>query len=255
MELRTVAGKPVPRLGLATSFGLDEAGIREAFDAGLRYVFWNPYARKLTKVLRAMTPREREPLVIATGPLLGFTRGAVRRRAERVLKLLGLDTIDVFQLYWLGRTSAWTEGVVEELLALKAEGKVRTLGVSIHDRERAGKLAADSPLDLLMIRYNAAHPGAEKDIFPHLEARRPSIVAYTATDWRKLLKKPRRFEGPAASAADCYRFCLSSPHVDVVLTGPRDRDELKENLAALHKGPLSREEMIWMRALGQAVRS
>lgn len=39
-----------------------------------------------------------------------------------------------------------------------------------------------------MIRYNAAHPGAEREIFPHL--------------------------------GDCYRFCLSSPYVDVVLTGP-----------------------------------
>ena len=35
-----------------------------------------------------------------------------------------------------------------------------------------------------MIRYNAAHPGAERDIFPHLEARRPAVVAYTATSWR-----------------------------------------------------------------------
>jgi len=39
------------------------------------------------------------------------------------------------------------------------EGKVRALGVSIHDRPRAGALAEESILDLLMIRYNAAHPG------------------------------------------------------------------------------------------------
>ena len=38
--------------------------------------------------------------------------------------------------------------------------------------------------------YNAAHPGAEMDIFPHYAARRPLTVAYTATSWRKLLKKP-----------------------------------------------------------------
>ena len=41
---------------------------------------------------------------------------------------------------------------------------MRSLGVSIHDRPRAGWLAEDSPLDLLMIRYNAAHTGAEKDM-------------------------------------------------------------------------------------------
>ena len=56
------------------------------------------------------------------------------------------------------------------------------------DRERAGRLAEDSPLDLLMIRYNAAHPGAERDIFPHLAKRQPHIVAYTATSWRQAME-------------------------------------------------------------------
>jgi aryl-alcohol dehydrogenase-like predicted oxidoreductase len=104
-----------------------------------------------------------------------------------------------------------------------------------------------------MIRYNAAHPGAESDIFPHLQKRQPAIVAYTATSWRKLLQQPRGFGEPAATAGDCYRFCLSSPHVDVVLTGPRNVDELRQNLTALEKGPLSPEELGWMRRLGKAV--
>jgi aryl-alcohol dehydrogenase-like predicted oxidoreductase len=104
-----------------------------------------------------------------------------------------------------------------------------------------------------MIRYNAAHPGAESDIFPHLQKRQPAIVAYTATSWRKLLSQPRGFDEPAATAGDCYRFCLSSPHVDVVLTGPRNTDELRQNLAAVEKGPLSAEELGWMRRLGKAV--
>src|SRR4051794_39771876 len=110
---RQIAGKPVHPLGLAASFGIDEAGIREAFERGVNYVFWNPTARKMTKVLRALTPRERERLVISTGPTLGFTRGSVRRRAERVLQVLGTDSIDVFQLYWLGRTSMWSDSIVE----------------------------------------------------------------------------------------------------------------------------------------------
>ena len=50
----------------------------------------------------------------------------------------------------------------EELVKLRESGKVKAIGVSIHDRARAGRLAASSPLDLLMVRYNAAHPGAEE---------------------------------------------------------------------------------------------
>ena len=35
-------------------------------------------------------------------------------------------------------------------------------------------------LDVYMIRYNAAHRGAEHDIFPHLAAYNPGVVSYTA---------------------------------------------------------------------------
>jgi hypothetical protein len=104
-----------------------------------------------------------------------------------------------------------------------------------------------------MVRYNAAHPGAETDVFPHLARRRPAVVAYTATSWRKLLRPPRGWKGPPATAGDCYRFCLTSPHVDVVLTGPRNAAELRENLAAVDKGPLSERELASMRQLGRAV--
>jgi predicted aldo/keto reductase-like oxidoreductase len=32
------------------------------------------------------------------------------------------------------------------------------------------------------------------------------------------------------TASDCYRFCLSNPHVDLVLTGPKNSMQLQENL-------------------------
>jgi predicted aldo/keto reductase-like oxidoreductase len=55
------------------------------------------------------------------------------------------------------------------------------------------------------------------------------------------------------TAGDCYRFCLSSPHVDVVLSGPKNTQELDENLSALAKGPLTPDEESWIRDFGRAV--
>ena len=242
--------KRVHRLGLAASFGIDEAGIQEALDAGLNYVFYTRGV--LERPVREALRRDRERLVIATGPVLGWFRGSIRRAAEKRLRALGTDYLDVFQLYWLSRMSAWTPGNVEELLRLREEGKVRALGVSIHDRPRAGKLAESSPLDQLMIRYNAAHPGAERDIFPHMSPGKPTILAYTATAWRKLLKRPSGWTGPVMTAGDCYRFQLSNPHVDLAWTGPANREQLEENLKALEKGPLTDDEQQWMRAFGKA---
>jgi aryl-alcohol dehydrogenase-like predicted oxidoreductase len=250
-ELRTV-NKRVFRLGLAANYGIEEAGVRSAFERGVNYVFFTTRG-KLARPLREALARDRDRIVVAAGPSIGFFGGSVRRGAERMLKKLGVDYLDIFQLMWLGVGSAWTEATLRELRHLKESGKVRALGVSIHDRVRAGKLAEDSPLDLLMIRYNAAHPGAERDIFPHLAKRQPHIVAYTATSWRKLLKRPSGWSGNIPTAGDCYRFCLSSEHVDVCLTGPASTTQLDENLAALEKGPLSPEELAWMREFGAVV--
>lgn len=246
-------GRRVFRLGLSGSFGLDEAGCREALKR-VQYVFWSPRMRALTPALRDALALDREQYVVSAGPLFGYFPGSVRRAVEEALRTLRIDRLDVFQLYWLGKMSAFTGAVQEEMVRLREEGKVHVLGASIHDRPRAGKLAEDSILDLLMIRYNAAHPGAEQDVFPHLSRRHPVVVSYTATAWRKLLRCPRGWKGTVPTAGDCYRFCLSSPHVDVVLTGPRNTAELRENLAALDKGPLSQQEMEEIRAFGSAVR-
>ena len=246
-------GKRVYRLGLSASYGMDERTAREALDGPFQYVFWPAGARVLTAPLRDACRRDRERYVIASGPTLGFLARSPRRRVEKALRLLGTDYLDVLQLFWAGVGASLAPRMLDELVRLREEGKVRAVGVSTHDRPRAGRLALDSPLDLLMIRYNAAHPGAERDVFPHLAARRPSVVAYTATAWTRLLRRSRRWDGPPMSAGECYRFCLSSPHVDVVLTAPGKATRLRENVAALEKGPLSGEEDRRFRAFGKAV--
>ncbi len=246
-------GKRVHRLGLACNM-IDERGFEAALEQGLNYIFWTALRTgHLKPALKRALKARREELVLATGPSFGYFGGSIRRAAERLLSDLGIDTIDVFQLFWLGVSSAWSEGTMEALLRLKEEGKVRSIGVSIHDRVRAGELARESPLDVFMLRYSAAHPGAERDVFPQLLARKSAVVAYTATSWRKLLKAPAAWEGAPMTAGDCYRFCLSNANVDLVLTGAANETELAENLKALERGPLSHEEVGWMRRFGTAV--
>jgi aryl-alcohol dehydrogenase-like predicted oxidoreductase len=154
---------------------------------------------------------------------------------------------------------------VDSLLKLKKEGKIRAIGTSIHDRKRAGRLAVDSEIDLFMIRYNAKHPGAEDDIFPYLAERNPALVSYTALAWRQLIRPLKGMEMPPWPGKDginippltpelCYRFVLSNPNVHVVLTGPRDREQLKQNLKSIQRGPLSPEELIWIRQYGKLVK-
>jgi DNA-binding NarL/FixJ family response regulator len=104
---------------------------------------------------------------------------------------------------------------------LKESGKVGKLGVSIHDRVMARKLVDELALDLLMIRYNAAHRGAEREIFATLPEGGPAIVSYTATRWGRLLKAAGDL-GPM-SAPECYRFQLGHPRVTVALCDGQSR--------------------------------
>ena len=250
---RNILGKTVHRYGISASYGLDEAGVREAIELGANYIFWSPVKRFLKTVIKDVVMRDRDRFLLATGPILGYFSGSVRRATEKALRASGSDYLDVVQVFYAGKMSFLTHSVVGELVKLREEGKARAIGVSIHDRKRAAKLAAEGPLDFFMIRYNAAHPGAEVDIFPHLPAKKPIIAAYTATSWGKLLRPPKGWSGPAATAGDCYRFCLSHPNVDLVVSAPNTAAQMRENLKALELGPLSDEEMARMRALGQAV--
>jgi len=245
-------GADVHRLGLALNYGMAPDELPAALDRGVNYLFWTKTARQMKAPLKDALKRDRESLVLATGPSLGWFGGNVRRGCESILKELEIEYIDVFHLFWLGKMSAWTRGTVDALLELREEGKVKSLAVSIHDRPRAGELAEDSPLDLLMVRYNAAHPGAERDIFPKLDGDK-QLVAYTATCWRRLLKAPAGWTEPVPTAGDCYRFALTNEHVSICLNGPASLGQLDENLAALEKGPMDASELAWMRRLGERV--
>ena len=109
--------------------------------------------------------------------------------------------------------------------------------------------------DLFHVRYNAAHRGAERDVFPLLpENERPGVVTFTATRWGSLLKPGNAPPGePPLSASDCYRFALTHPSVDVCMCGPRNEEQMREALRTLELGPLSEKEMQRVRRVGDRI--
>ena len=262
IELPSV-GKRVMRLGLAGNYGIDTAGVEYAAERGVNFWLWSPRFKKVTPVLSRLLKKEPERHVVCVIGNALFA-GGPRKDVDKARRLLGVDKLDIYLLGWVGRASRFSAGIEATLGSLKGEGAVTSVGCSIHDRLRAGKLVQDSILDTFMLRYNAKHPGAEKDIFPHLGVRNPTVMAYTATSWRQLLKPVSGIDmppwpgaapaPPPLTAGQCYRFCLTSPHVHVCLTGPASREHIAANLDALDAGPLSAEEETWIRAYGAAVK-
>ncbi len=159
----------------------------------------------------------------------------------------------------LGWYNYFPKRVVNIARKLKEQGKIRFIAMSGHNRRFFGKLVADPdcPIDIFMIRYNAVHRGAEKDIFPFLPQKdRPGITIYTATCWRKLLteKKMPTGEKPL-TAAECYRFVLSNPNVDLCMSGPASVEQMVQGMKALEQGPLSTKEMERIKKIGDYIYS
>jgi aryl-alcohol dehydrogenase-like predicted oxidoreductase len=198
----------------------------------------------------------REKYVLATGAynyIWGHQN--LRKTLERRLRQLRTDYIDVFHFLGVTRRAHFTPQVRDELQAVRESGLVRGVSISTHDRKFAKELACDGTLDAMMIRYNAAHIGAETDIFPHLPESDPAVISFTATRWRSLLRAPKGYPRGARvpTAGLCYRFVLSNPAVHVCLMAPQNLKQFQQNLSEIRRGRLPEDEMKFMRDFGDIV--
>ncbi len=248
-------GLSVSRLGLASGYGVPEKAVEKAFhEYGINYFFWStPRKEGMQHGLQRLIRGNREKIVIGLQSYdhSGFLAGG---SVERGLKELGADYIDILFLGW--HNSRPYSRLLDSAHELQSRGLVKYIGMSGHKRTTFGKLAQEAklPIDVFMIRYNAVHTGAETEIFPYLKEGRPGVTIYTATCWRKLLKARNMPPGEAPlSAADCYRFVLSNPNVDLCLFGPSDEAQMDEGLLALSRGPLSADEMKRIRGIGKYI--
>jgi aryl-alcohol dehydrogenase-like predicted oxidoreductase len=249
-------GLPVCRLGLSATYRPGKEVIYRALDEGINYFFAFGIDKQMLNVMREVLSSDREKYVVATGAYnLLWGHPNLRRTLEKRLRQLGTDYIDVFLFLGVTKEKHLTDHVREELYRFREEGKIRSVGISTHNRKFAGRLAAEGALDVIMMRYNAAHRGAEQDIFPHLAKHNPGVVSFTATRWRYLLRRPRGWprDGRIPTAGLCYRFVLSNPHVHVCMAAPSNMKQLGDVLEAFRQGPLAEEEMDFMRKFGDAV--
>ena len=249
----------VSRIGLASGYGVPTAAIEKAFhEHGVNYFYLSLLKRgNMVRAIRNLAPKHRDELrIVLAKPTSGgfFLQSFV----ERWLKKLEIEQVDLVILQELRRPQPPGRKLVDRVHRLTDSGKVRFVGMSSHERPLFGKIArgeVKAPVDVFQVRYNAVHTGAEQDIFPHLpQENRPGIVAFTATCWRKLLKPKLMPAGEHPPApADCCRFVLSHPDVNVCVTGPSTAAQMEDNLRALEAGPLDEEEMARVRRIGKHI--
>jgi aryl-alcohol dehydrogenase-like predicted oxidoreductase len=233
---------PVCRLGLATrgNTHLPCDDVLSALERGINYWNWCGHDDGMSEALRQLGPK-RGTVVLATQlPATGRTRDEMWRKLTWALNNLGTDYLDVVTLYYVESRAEWEEsvssaGAIQALQEARDQGVIRAIGLTTHQRDLAAEWVQTGLLDTLMVRYNAAHRGAEQDVFPITDKLGVPTICFTCLRWGAL-QKPTREDPPdfvIPSASTWYRFVLSNPSVAVALMAPNDRAELDENLLLL----------------------
>ena len=246
-------GLKVSRLGIASFYGVGAAMVEEAAHRGVNYFYWGALrTRNMANGIRKVAKTRREDIVIVMHTNARFGYG-LPRLIQKNLTRLEIEYLDILLMGLHNKRPS--QRLLDTAFELKEKCLVHWLGVSAHNRLIFREYEKEKLFDIFHVRYNAAHRGAEKEVFPFLpESDRPGTVSFTNTRWGGLLNPNNMPKGERPPrAADCYRFVLSHPDVDVAICGPNSMKQLTEDLEALEQGPMSEEERFRMCRIGDYV--
>jgi diketogulonate reductase-like aldo/keto reductase len=166
---------------------------------------------------------------------------------EETRKLWGLPRFDLLQVHNL---LAWEEHL-RTLFAMKAEGKVRYVGVTTsHGRRHAEieKVMREHPLDFVQVTYNVLDREVEERILPLALEKRIAVITnrpfrqgalIDSVKGEKLPDSAGEF-GAANWAQFLLKFVVSHPAVTCAIPATSKVAHLRENMGASF-GPLPDE--------------
>jgi aryl-alcohol dehydrogenase-like predicted oxidoreductase len=211
-----------------------------------------------------------------------FPPDHIREYAEKSLANLGTETIDLLQFHvW---NDAWADDPSWQRAvdALKTEGLVRAIGISINRWQPTNVLRAlDTGLiEAVQVVYNVFDQNPEDELFPACQDKNIAVIArvpfdegsLTGTltadttwpdgDFRNTYFRPENLT-PTLERVErlrrdipegmtmpelALRHILMHPAVSTVIPGMRKARHVRENLAASDKDPLPDELMGSLRA-------
>lgn len=219
-----------------------------------------------------------------------FPKHLIRQNTEESLRLLGVEQIDLLQLhvYWptWGTSGYW----LDELLTLKDEGKIGSIGVSApdHRADVCLPLILSGHIDAVQVILNIFDPQALDCVVPLAQQNKVAVLArcvldeggltgflttdmtFEDHDFRKTFfeEVPREMyiehvdalrqyipEHAGSLAALALKFVLAYPGVTTALTSMNIEAHLQANLSAVAESPLTPEVAHEIRTLHRWVRN
>ena len=108
-----------------------------------------------------------------------FSPKSIRRECEDSLRRLQVETIDLYQMHWPpdegkpGIEEAW-----QTLAALKAEGKVRWIGVSNFSAAQIQRAEKIAPVTSLQPPYSIIRRNIEAETLPYCQQQGIGVISY-----------------------------------------------------------------------------
>jgi aryl-alcohol dehydrogenase-like predicted oxidoreductase len=203
-----------------------------------------------------------------------FPAGYVVECAQRIREKLGTDAIDLLQLHvWDDSWSGEAE-FRETVEKLKADGLVRSFGLSLNrwQPENGLKAIATGLVDAVQVIYNVFDQSPEDRLFPVCRKQNVGVIArvpldegslggkmtletaFPESDWRSHYFGPENLRNtiarveklrsvlPASMALPemALRFILSNPAVSTTIAGMRKPEHVRQNIAMSDLGGLGK---------------
>jgi len=216
-----------------------------------------------------------------------FSPAWIRSQCEASLRRLGTDYVDVLLLHTWSRSWGHEDAWREAMAGLKAEGKIRAIGISVPDEGAtdANVAIARGQVDVVQCVHSVFQQEPEVSLFPLAEkfgvgvmSRSPFSSGVLVQDWAKGMVFPAgdwratwpqtvkdawlddqvamtdAVKGLIASSgldrpAFCLKYVLASPAVSAVIPGSADPAHVAANVAASSAPDLDEEIRRQLKAL------
>lgn len=122
---------------------------------------------------------EWDPAAPAAAPQRITTPQTVRRSLEDSLRRLGLDHVDLYQIHWPDDQGTPVEDAWAELVRLRAEGKVRAVGVSNFDVPLLERCEAVGHVDSLQPPFSLLQRETAEELLPWARAHETGVLCYS----------------------------------------------------------------------------
>ncbi|MGG3989925.1 aldo/keto reductase [Bacillus smithii] len=199
------------------------------------------------------------------------SKSYIKEAVKDSLRRLGTDYIDLYQLHG-GTIDDPIEETIEAFEELKAEGIIRYYGISSIRPNVIRAYVKHSDIVSVMMQYNLLDRRPEEEALPLLHEHQISVVTrgpvakgLLSTRWRKkaddsgylnysypelknlLSLIEDYFQNTRTLTEVALQFNLFNPAVAAVVVGASSVEQLKENVRAVNRPPLSEEEYSFLK--------